>query len=369
MRDQLIIEVQWYSHSHPSADPPLLVSFSTTHSRGLRLDSSSSIDTRENSPVRSIHRITPQPKPMDFPQYSSARTTPSYPSFSTSTPINNAFDKSTSQTIHNEPRYLDSYGRSIVNPLPALFRAATITSNSPATPIATARVQQFTSRPTTSNSTYDTPRNYNGSMTSGYLSDTNDLRRSSISMRPSNATMISNSRLVVNQQQQQQQQQPSAAYNVKISSTSNEPNYYSDSEYVTSGPRYYKISRQLNTPRRPSNVVLPIRSVTSRAYEQYIPPPPPPPAQVAPPIDFYRPQPTTVRFPAPPKISLPTQDYRPTYRGKSLRQIFEHTVNFSCLDTVNHELGAELLTSPMSNSRSVCSAFDTDLFRSREALC
>ena len=321
VRDQLILEVQWYEHSTPVRSLHCLPLFSSTQPRGLRLDSSSSIDTRENSPVRAIHRITPQPKPTDYPQYTSARTTPTYPSFSSAAPASNAFDRSTPQTVHHEQRYLDSYGRSIVNPLPALFRAATITSNSPATPIATARVQQFSSRPTTSNSTYDTPRNYNGSMTSGYLSDTNDLRRSSISMRPSNATTISNSRLVVNQQQQQQQQQqqPSAAYNVKISATSNEPNYYSDSEYVTSGPRYYKISRQVNTPRRPSNVVLPIRSMTSRAYEQYVPPepspPPPPPLQVAPPMDFYRHQQPTIRFPAPPKVSLLTQDYRQNFRG------------------------------------------------------
>lgn len=317
VRDQLILEVQWYEHSTPVWSLNYLALFSSTQPRGLRLDSSSSIDTRENSPVRAIHRITPQPKPTDYPQYTSARTTPTYPSFSSATPANNAFDRSTPQTVYQEQRYLDSYGRSIVNPLPALFRAATITSNSPATPVATARVQQFSSRPATSHSTYDTPRNYNGSMTSGYLSDTNDLRRSSISMRPSNATTTSNSRLVVNQQQQQQQ--PSAAYNVKISATSNEPNYYSDSEYVTSGPRYYKISRQVNTPRRPSNVVLPIRSMTSRAYEQYVPPeqpPPPPPPQVAPPpTNFYRHQQPMIRFPAPPKVSLLTQDYRQNFRG------------------------------------------------------
>jgi hypothetical protein len=196
---------------------------------------------------------------MDHQQYTSSRNTPTYPS--------NYLDNNRDQ------RYMDSYGRSIANPLPAIFRTATITSNSPSLPTATARVQQFSSRPTTSNSTYDTPRNYHDVMTNGYISDTNDLRRSSISVRPTNGT-TSNIRQVVNQQS-----------STKLS-TGNEQNYYSDSEYVTSGPRYYKITRQVNTTRRPSNIVLPIRSITSKAYDQYVPPEPPKPQQQ--PFDLYR---------------------------------------------------------------------------------
>lgn len=225
---------------------------SSTHSRGLRLDSSSSIDTRENSPIRTIQRITSQPKPTD---YSSTAT----------------------------------------SPLATLFRTATITA-SPPTMTTTARFQPFTSRTTTtttntavtSNNTYDTPRYYNSSMTSGYLSDTNDLRRSSISLRPMNP-----------QQQQFTSTATPKAYNVKISTVSNEANYYSDSEYVTSGPRYYKISRQVNSPRRPSNVVLPIRSMTSKAYEPYVPPSPP-----APPPE----PPVIARFNPPPKLTFPTEE-------------------------------------------------------------
>jgi len=258
IRDQLILEVQC-----------------STHSRGFRLDSSSSIDTRENSPVRTIHRITPQPKPSEF---SSNRT----------------------------------------SPLPALFRTATITA-SPPTMTTTARFQPFTSRTTTSNTTYDTPRNYNNSMTSGYLSDTNDLRRSSISLRPliqqTSATTTSTTTMTTPK-----------AYNVKISTQSNEPNYYSDSEYVTSGPRYYKISRQVNSPRRPSNVVLPIRSMTSKAYEPYVPPPPEP-------IVIARVNP-------PPKLSFPNEE--------SSRNTFEH------------ELGAELLKSPIANKKRYA---DSSFFR------
>ena len=65
--------------------------------------------------------------------------------------------------------------------------------------------------------------------------------------------------------------------------------YYSDSEYVTSGPRYTKISRQANTDRRPSNIVLPIRSMTSKAYDDYAPPSPPsPPKPQQQPFDVYR---------------------------------------------------------------------------------
>ena len=121
-----------------------------------------------------------------------------------------------------------------------------------------------------------------------------------------------------------------AAYNVKIS-TSNEPNYYSDSEYVTSGPRYYKISRQINNLRRPSNVVLPIRSMTSKAYEPYVPPEPLPPQQQQqpppPPFDPYR-----YQQPAPIRIatsSVPSYDYGSHSHGKHRQRSFSsNTVHF-----------------------------------------
>ena len=75
-------------------------------------------------------------------------------------------------------------------------------------------------------------------------------------------------------------------YNTKIIQN-NDQSYYSDSEYVSSGPRYTKISRQAQTPRRPSNVVLPIRSMTSKAYDQYVPPESPK-QQQQPAFDVYR---------------------------------------------------------------------------------
>ena len=251
---------------------------------------------------------------MDYYQYSSARTTPTYPSY-------------TNQSDNSNQRYMDSYGRTVTNPLPAIFRTATITTNSPPTPIATARVQQFSNyRPVTSHSTYDTPRNYHESMTNGYASDTNELRRSSISIRPMNGTTSTNFRPVI-------QQQPKVT-------ASTEQNYYSDSEYVTSGPRYYKISRQVNSVRRPSNVVLPIRSIISKAYDQYMPSPEPPKPQQQP-FDVYRyqqeqqclerererqeqlqRQAAAARYNPPPKVSF----------------------------TNNHEIGAELLKSPLVNS-------------------
>jgi hypothetical protein len=251
---------------------------------------------------------------MDYHPYASSRTTPAY-------------------SDNPNQRYMDSYGRSITNPLPAIFRTATITTNSPPTPIATARVQQFSCRPLTSHSTYDTPRSYNETMTSGYGSDTNDLRRSSISVRPMNGTtpITTNIRSVVNQQP-------------KLSA-GNEQNYYSDSEYVTSGPRYYKISRQINSIRRPSNVVLPIRSISSRAYDQYIPPPEPAKPQQQP-FDVYgyqqeqqrlarererqeqlQRQALAARYNPPPRLTVPS----PTM--------------------ISHEIGAELLKSPITHSK------------------
>ncbi|CAF1168370.1 unnamed protein product [Adineta steineri] len=337
VRDQLIIEVQ-----------------STGNSRGFRLDSSSSIDTRENSPVRPLSRLTPQPKQQaDYYQYPSSRTTPTYSLYS-STSNTNHFDNTNS--INREQRYTDSYGRSVTNPLPSIFRTATITTNSPPTPIAKARVQQFSFRPSTSNSTYDTPR----SMTNGYVSDTNEFCRSTISVRPTNGpTATTNVRHVVNQQSYVAPSK--TVYNTKIS-TGNEQNYYSDSEYVTSGPRYYKITRLVNTSRRPSNVVLPIRSITSRAYDQYVPPEPVKPQQQQQqqqqqPFDVYRyqleqqrlerereqrererqeqlqrqlyqqRQTTAVRFNPPPKLTLPSET------------------------TIDREIGAELLISPVANKK------------------
>ncbi|CAF2926457.1 unnamed protein product [Rotaria sp. Silwood2] len=337
VRDQLIIEVQ-----------------STTNTRGYRLDSSSSVETRESSPVRSTQRITPQPRQMDYHQYTSSRTTPTYPSY-TSTSGTNYFNNTSS--INDDQHFMDSYGRTTPNPLPAIFRTATITTNSPPTPIATARVQQFSYRPSTSNSTYDTPRNYSGTIASGYLSDTNDIRRSSISVRPVNGT-TSNIRQPINQQPYLTPS--STTYNTKFSA-GNEQNYYSDSEYVTSGPRYYKITRQVNTNRRPSNVVLPIRSIISKAYDQYVPPEQPQQQQEI--FDVYRyqqeqrlerereqrerereqrererqeqwlrklyqqQQATSTRFNSSPKISLPS----PT--------------------SIDHEIGAELVKSPIVNKK------------------
>ncbi len=251
--------------------------YSSSHPRGVRLDSNSSLDTKENSPIRSIRRITPQPQSMDYQQYSTSRITPTYPSY-TSTSGFNQYDNNRDQ------RYMDSYGRSITNPLPAIFRTAAVTSNSPQTPFASTRAQQFSYHPTTSNNIYDTPRNYSGAVPSGYISDTNDLRRSSISIRPTSGPN-SNVRRVANTNNQQSYYSPSpVTYNTKIIQ-SNDQNYFSDSEYVTSGPRYTKISRQINV-RRPSNVTLPIRSITSKAYDQYVPPEPPKPQQQ--PFDVYR---------------------------------------------------------------------------------
>ncbi|CAF1187201.1 unnamed protein product [Rotaria sordida] len=344
VRDQLIIEVQ-----------------STTNTRNFRLDSSSSIDTRENSPVRLIQRITPQPRQMDYHQYTSSRTTPTYPSNT------NYFNNTNS--INGEQYFLDSYGRSTPNPLPSIFRTATITTNSPSTPITTARVQQFSYRPSTSsNSTYDIPRNYNGTISSGYLSDTNDLRRSSISVRPMNGT-TNNIRHTTNQQPYLT---PSSStiptYNTKIS-TGTEQNYYSDSEYVTSGPRYYKITRQVNTNRRPSNVVLPIRSIISKAYDQYVPTEQPQVQQQQQQIfDVYRYQQEQQRE---------RQERERQERERQERERQEHLqrklyqqqqqqqqqqalstrfnsspkITLPSQTTIDHEIGAELLKSPIANKK------------------
>ena len=207
---------------------------------------------------------------MDYQQFSSSvRPTPTYPSY-TSTSGFNQYDNHNNN--NRDQRYIDSYGRSIGNPLPAVFRTAAMASNSS---MNSPRNQQFNYLPT--------PRNNN----SGYISDTNDVRRSSISIRPKSANN-QNIRSVNNTPNSQQSYySPSpVTYNTKIIQN-NDQSYYSDSEYVSSGPRYTKISRQAQTPRRPSNVVLPIRSMTSKAYDQYVPPESPK-QQQQPAFDVYR---------------------------------------------------------------------------------
>lgn len=269
---------------------------------------------------------------MDYYQYSSARTTPTYPVH------NNHFD----QTQQQQQRYTDSYGRTMNNPLPAIFRTATITTNSPATPIATARVQQFSYRPLTSNSNYDTPRNYYETTNSGYFSDTNDLRRSSISIRPMNGgttpapttAATTNFRPVLNQP-------------TKLT-VGNEQNYYSDSEYVTSGPRYYKISRQINSVRRPSNVVLPIRSITSRAYDPYVSPPSPPKQQQQQLFDVYRYQQEQQRLERERERERQEQLQR---QAAATRYNPPPRLTVPSATTIDPEIGAELLKSPIPNSK------------------
>lgn len=263
-------------------DIHLLINSSTNPLR-LRLDSNSSLDIKENSPIRSIHRR----KLMDYQQYNTFGNMPSYPSYTSTS----GFNQYNNNNNNRDQRYLDSYGRSTANPLPAMFRTAAAASNSPGT---SSRGQQFSYRPNSSASIYDTPRNYGGNTSSGYLSDTNDVRRSSISIRPI-GTNNSATRRVTNPSpnayqppppQQQSYYSPSpVTYNTKIS-TGNDQNYFSDSEYVGAGPRYTKISRQANPVRRPSNVVLPIRSVSSKAYDNYVEPEPPKPPQ--PLFDVYR---------------------------------------------------------------------------------
>ena len=274
---------------------------------------------------------------MDYYQYSSARTTPTYPVHT------NHIDYSNQQPQPQpQQRYMDSYGRTITNPLPSIFRTATITTNSPPTPVATARVQHFNYRPTTSSSNYDTPRSYNDTMTSGYFSDTNDLRRSSISIRPLNGTPTSSSSTTTNFR-------PVINQPTKLT-VGSEQNYYSDSEYVTSGPRYYKITRQINSVRRPSNVVLPIRSITSKAYDPYVSPPSPPKQQQQQqqqqPFDVYRYQQEQQRL------------ERERERQEQLQRQAAATrynppprLTFPSPTTIDPEIGAELLISPIANSK------------------
>lgn len=326
-------------------------SSSTSSSRGFRHDSGSSVDTRENSPIRaSIHRITPQPKQMDYYQYSSARTTPTYPVHNNYIDYLNQPPQLQQHQQQQQQRYMDSYGRTITNPSPSIFRTATITTNSPVTPIATARVQQFNYRPATSSSNYDTPRSYNDTMTSGYFSDTNDLRRSSISIRPLSGTPTSSSTTMATTNFRPVINQPPKL------TVGSEQNYYSDSEYVTSGPRYYKITRQINSVRRPSNVVLPIRSITSKAYDPYVSPPSPPKQQPQPHqqqqqlFDVYRYQQEQLR--------LERERERERERQEQLQRQAAATrynapprLTFPSPTTIDPEIGAELLKSPSPNSK------------------
>ncbi|CAF2549731.1 unnamed protein product [Rotaria sp. Silwood2] len=324
--DQLILEVQ----------------STTIHPRRSRLDSSSSLDTKENSPVRSIHRITPQRQSMDY-QYNSLNTAPTYPSY-TSTSGFNQYDNSRDQG------FMDSFGRKTSNPLPAIFRTATVTSNSSS---PSTKGQQFNYRSATSNNTYDTPRSYNEPKTSGYISDTNDYRRSTASFRSNNIKNLNASHIDNTNNQQQSYYKPSpTTYNTKIIQ-SNDQNYYSDSECVTSGPRYTKISRQINSTRRPSNIVLPIRSISSKAYDDYVSQEIPKVQQQ--PFDMYRyqqeqrerqrqeqlqrelyqqQQAAAARFKRPPQLTFPSQDQR--RKSDS---------------AISHEMGAELLKSPIPNKK------------------
>ncbi|CAF3301663.1 unnamed protein product [Rotaria socialis] len=307
IRDQLILEVQ--SALHPDRN---------------RFDSFSSIDTTDTSPVRSTHRLTPLPPSMDYYQYNSLRATPTYPTY-TSTSNMNQYDNNRDQ------RYMDSYGRLTANPVPTIFRTSSVNSNMVASPAASTRgQQQFNYHTVSSNNAYDTPRNYYGASTHGYTSDSNDHRNSSVSIRP-----ITTNNLNVPRVQPLYKSQPTA-YNTKIT-TSNDQSYYSDSECVASGPRYTKISRQSNS-RRPSNIVLPIRSMTSKAYDQYVPQEPPKPQQQ--PFDVYRYQQeqaaaaAAARHTRPPQLSFPSQDQR---RRSD--------------QSIDHELGAELLKSPIANKK------------------
>lgn len=217
---------------------------------------------------------------MDYPQYYSSRMAPAYPPYPAASSYNQ-YDNS------RDPRYVDTYGRSIGNPLPAIFRTAAMTSAASRGQQQQQQQQPFNYRPPPPPmNMYDIPRSYGGAMSSGYISDTNDMQRSSISVRPMDGSN-SNSRRAGGAQPQQSYYKPAppTTYRTKII-PSNDQSYYSDSEYVGAGPRYTKISRQAVPNRRPSNVVLPIRSMTSKAYDEYVPPEPPKPVQT--PFDLYR---------------------------------------------------------------------------------
>ena len=196
-------------------------------------------------------------------------------------------------SFNRDQRYVDSYGRSMGNPSPAIYRTATVTPNSPS---AKSHGQSFAYYSTASNNFYDQPRNHSRPTvgSSGYISDSNDPRRSNMSMRSN--------------QNQPSLYRPAPQYNGRLT-VGNDTNYFSDSECVTSGPRYYKISRSSNSARRPSNVVLPIRSMTSKAYDPYIEPQSPkmPPKQ---PVDVYLHQQQQPRYVPPTPLVLPSFDQR-----------------------------------------------------------
>ena len=294
---------------------------------------------------------------MDCYPYTSSHATPTYlPHASTSG--TNSFDNI--HLINRDQLYTDPYERPMPNLLPAVLHTATITTNTPPTPIATARVQQFSYRPSASNSRYDTPRSYDETIASGYVSDTNDLRRSSISVRPMNGT-LANTRQTINQPAYLKPLTPT--YNTKLSAN-NEQNYFSDSECVTAGPRYYKIARQVNTTnRRTNNIVLPIRSITSKAYNPYIPTEPPKPEPSPPPqqqqlFDVYRYQQEQQRL----ERQREPEYERQEYKQRQFYQKQQQTVNarfhpppklnLLSRTTIDPELGAELIKSPNTNSKS-----------------
>ncbi|CAF0863438.1 unnamed protein product, partial [Didymodactylos carnosus] len=332
-RDQLIIEVQ----------------SSTFPIRGGRLDSSSSLD-KENSPVRYTTRTTTQ---TDYNKNQHHR--PSYSSYSPTTLLENSNYRNLNT---DQQLYTDTYGRSIINPLPAIFHTATVTVTSPTgkqsqsqsiyqSSHANSSYQPQIYRPSTNN--YDIPKSYSRSTHDhgGYASDTNDMRHSNISTQP---YAVSNRR-AVNVTTNIQHNVPSSTYNI----SNNDATYHSDSEYVTSGPRYYKIARQTNSSRRPSNVVLPIKSLSSKAYDNtsYIQQQQPTPSvqHAVSHFDFNRYQQQqqshhqeSRQLPQsqqrshihhlPPRLVLPQNDYG--YKPEV---------------EIDQELGAELLKSPITNKK------------------
>ncbi|CAF1225995.1 unnamed protein product, partial [Adineta ricciae] len=316
--------------------------------RSDQFGSNTSLHIEENSP----NHITQSPS-MDYHQYHLSRMPPSYPSYTSASGFNQIDN-------NRDPRYMDSYGRSIPNPLPAIFRTGAVTSNIPMSSNSN-RGQPFNYRPPPppSYSTYDTPRNYNmNMMSSGYISDTNDVQRSSISLRPmAGSGSNSNIRRVGTTQPQPPQSyytsSPATQYRTKIIS-SNDQSYHSDSECVGPGPRYTKISRQAIPNRRPSNVVLPIRSMTSKAYDEYVPPEPPRPQQ--PPFDLYRYQQE--------QQQRLEREQRERERQEQLqRQLYEQQQAAAAAQlraqeqrrksdtSIDHEIGAELLKSPIANKK------------------
>lgn len=230
------------------------------------------------------------------------RATPTYPTY-TSTSSFSQYNNNNNNNTNREQHFMDSYGRMTGNPLPSIFRTATVATNTISSPGTSTQGQKFSHRPIPSHNIYDTPRSYNTASTSGYMSDINEPRNSSVSFRPNNPLNVPRI--------QPFYKSPPTTYNTTITS-SNDQSYFSDSECVTSGPRYTKISRQANTSRRPSNIVLPIRSISSKAYDQYVPPETP--KSQAKPFDLYRYQQeqaaAAARYARPPQLTLPSQDQR-----------------------------------------------------------